>query len=86
MVQRRLDADFLQEPVAPDPLGEVGTQDLDRDGAVVLEVPGQVPLNIPRRTCRSSNSSFDRRTNTTSSPPTLMGAAAGTDGANRALP
>jgi hypothetical protein len=41
MIQRRCELDLLEKPVGADHRGQVRTQDLEGDPALVLEVPGQ---------------------------------------------
>ena len=42
MLQRRRGLDFGEESLAPDHRGELGSQDLERDVAIVAEVPREV--------------------------------------------
>jgi hypothetical protein len=42
MLQPRRHLDLAEEPVGPDGGGELGAEDLDGDGAAVLEVAGEV--------------------------------------------
>ncbi len=47
MIQARRDLDLVEEAVRPDRLGELGSQDLDRDLTVVLQVAGEIDVAMP---------------------------------------